>query len=210
MVVDGVLLVARGEVEDLALAAPPAAAGAEHLAAGEGGDEDQLVGGRDVEELPVHLLLVDEDGLRYAAGDRVGRGHGPDQLDLGVVAPGQRAGGAHQPLEDLGEVPGVQHQQAHPAEHPLVHPLDHRVVHLGVGGVAPPGEDVGGVQTSSVSPCSGSSWVAVRTSTALPRSSRNSVGDGAVHPLGIALGHAGPIAVGVFVEVLAPDGDAEW
>src|SRR5699024_8840042 len=53
--VDGVLLVAGAEVEDLALAAAEHGAGAEHLPPGEGGDEHQLVGGGDVEHLAVHL-----------------------------------------------------------------------------------------------------------------------------------------------------------
>ena len=48
--------------------------------------------------------------------------------------------------EDLGEVAGVQHEQAHPAEHPLVDALDDRVVDLVVGGVPPPGEHVGVVE----------------------------------------------------------------
>ena len=132
VVVDRVLLITGREVEDLAPPPPPAAAGPEHLAAGEGGEEDQLVGGRDVEVLPVHLVLVDDDRVRYAAGDGMAGRHRPDQLGLGRVAPGQRAGGAHQPREDLGEVRGVQNEQAHPAEHPLLDAVDHRVVDVGV------------------------------------------------------------------------------
>ena len=34
-------------------------------------------------------------------------------------------------------------------------------------------------------------------------------GDGPVHAVGIALGHPGPVAIGVLVEVFAPDGDAD-
>ena len=56
VVVDGVVLVAGREEEDLPVAAAERAAAAEHLAAGERGDEDELVGGRDVEEFAVHLL----------------------------------------------------------------------------------------------------------------------------------------------------------
>src|SRR5690349_2417741 len=53
MVVDGVVLVARAEVDDLPVAPPEGAPAAEDLTAGEGADEHQLVGRRDVEVLAV-------------------------------------------------------------------------------------------------------------------------------------------------------------
>src|SRR4051812_32989474 len=61
MVVDGVVLVARAEVDDLPVAPPEGAAAAKDLSAREGADEHQLVGCRDVEVLAVHLLLRDHD-----------------------------------------------------------------------------------------------------------------------------------------------------
>src|SRR6185437_15913466 len=64
MVVDRVILVARREEEDLAVAPPEGAAAAEHLTSAERGDEDQLVGSRDVEGLAEHLLGVDDDRVR--------------------------------------------------------------------------------------------------------------------------------------------------
>src|SRR5699024_7231289 len=91
LVVDGVLLVARAEVEDLALAATEHGTEAEHLSPGEGGDEHELVGGGDVEHLAVHLLLRDDDRVRDAAGDRMGAVDGPHPLLLAVVAPQQVA-----------------------------------------------------------------------------------------------------------------------
>src|SRR5699024_5089841 len=72
VLVDGVVLVAGAEVEDLALAAAEGAAGAEYLSPAEGGDEDQLIGHGDVEVLAVHLLLVDDDRVRDALGDGMG------------------------------------------------------------------------------------------------------------------------------------------
>src|SRR5699024_8647529 len=108
LVVDGIFLVPRAEVEDLALAAAEHGAGAEHLSTGEGGDEHQLVESGDVEHLAVHLLLRDDDRVRDAAGDRMGAVDGPHPLLLAVVAPQQVAGGAHQGLERLGVVGGVQ------------------------------------------------------------------------------------------------------
>src|SRR6478736_2131007 len=62
MVVHRVLLVARAEVEDAALSAREGDAGTEHLSAGKGADEDQVVRVRDVEQFAVHLLLRDNDG----------------------------------------------------------------------------------------------------------------------------------------------------
>src|SRR5699024_6075401 len=71
LVVDRVLLVAGAEEEDLPLAAAEGGTGAEHLSPGEGGNEDQLVRGRDVEHLAVHLLRGDDDRMGHPAGDRV-------------------------------------------------------------------------------------------------------------------------------------------
>ena len=64
-------LVAGPEVEDAAVAALPAAAGAEHLAALEPGQQHQFVGRRDVEALAVHLLVGQLEILRQAGGDRL-------------------------------------------------------------------------------------------------------------------------------------------
>ena len=102
----------------------------------------------------------------------------------------------------------MQDEQAHPAEHPLVDPLDDLVGHAGVGGVAPPGQHVGLVEDlrrQSVL------RLVLGGRTDLDVTSQRGAeagGDGAVHPVGIALGHLGAVAVGVLVEVLAPDGDA--
>ena len=142
VVVDRIVLVAGGEEEDLAVAAPEGAAAAEDLAAGEGGDEDQLIGGRDVEGLAVHLLGVDDDRVGDAAGDRMGRVHRPDQFAVLLAAPAQRAGRAHQLAEDLRPVSGVQHQQSHAGEHVLVYALDHLVGDVAVRGMPPPHQHV--------------------------------------------------------------------
>ena len=80
---------------------------------------------------------------------------------LAVLAPLQVAGRAHQPLEDLREVPRVEDDEAHPVEDARVDAIDDRVAHLVVGGVAPPDQGVGRGEHSSVRPCSGSSSVAI-------------------------------------------------
>lgn len=80
----------------------------------------------------------------HALGDRVGRVNGPHDFAVLLRAPAQGAGGAHELAEDLGPVPGVQHQQAHSGQDVLVHALNNLVGDLCVRSVAPPDEDVGG------------------------------------------------------------------
>ena len=62
----------------------------------------------------------------------------PEPLALAGLAPAQGAGGAHQPLEDLREVAGVQHDQAHALVDPLGDPVDGGVLDGAVRLVAPP------------------------------------------------------------------------
>ena len=134
---------AGAEVENAAPAAAERAAAAEHLAALEGRDENQLVRLGDVEVLAVHFLLGDGKHLRQTAGNRMAGADCPDLFALTGFAPAQLAGGAHQFFEDLGLVAGVEHHHAHPQQHALVDPRDHAIVDTIVGDVAPPGQDVG-------------------------------------------------------------------
>ncbi len=103
----------------------------------------------------------------------------------------------------------VEHQQAHPAEHPPVHQVHHLVGDAGVGGVSPPGEDVGVVQHIGGEPVlrlvlGGGAYVD-RVTEQLAQPGR----DRTVHPVGITLGHTLAVAFAVLVEVLAPDGDPD-
>ena len=206
VVVHGVVLVARREEEDLAVSPPERAAAAEHLATGEGRDEDQLVRGRDVERLAVHLLGVDDDRIRYALGDRVGRVDRPDQLPVLLAAPAQRAGGAHQLAEDLRPVPGVQDHETEPGEHVPVDPLDDIVGDLAVRGVAPPNQDVqvvehllGQAVLGFVERGGGHPGLVTEV-LGDPR------GDGVVHAVGI---DGGDVRLDLLVPVLPPDENAD-
>src|SRR5689334_10714592 len=87
--VNRVLLVPRAEVEDATCAAVEAAAAAKHLAALERADEDELVRRGDIEELAVHLLVGDDEGLRDTRSDRVRWADRPDDLALAHLAPAQ-------------------------------------------------------------------------------------------------------------------------
>src|SRR5829696_6144039 len=140
IVVRGVGLVAGAEVEDPA--APPlvAAAAPENLPSSEPAHEDELLGWRYVEGLAVHLLLQ-LDVLPQTLDYRVPWCYHPEPLAV-VVAPLQVAARAHEPLEDLGEVPGVEHYKAHATEHLFVDPLDNLVGDLAVGYVSPPEKHV--------------------------------------------------------------------
>jgi hypothetical protein len=139
-------LVARLEVDDRAQAPLPGAQAAEHLAAREPADHQQLVGLGDVEPLAVHLLLGELDGLADAVQHGVARPQVPEPLVGAILAPLERAGGAHQPLERLGEVARVKDDQAHPAQHRALHPVDDGVAHLGMRLVTPPDQRVRGRQ----------------------------------------------------------------
>ena len=182
------------------------AARAEHLTAAEGAEEDQLVRGRDVEELAVHLLLVDNQRVRDAAGDRVGRVDRPDQLAVVGGAPPERARRPHQGREDLGPMSRVQDDQAHAGEHVALHPPDDLVPDLVVSRVPPPGEDIGLLQHLV-----GQAVVGVvegcRTDDApVAEVLGDRLRDGRVHPVGVDPRDG---LVDPLVAVLAPDGDPD-
>ena len=61
MMVYGVILIPGAEVEDTTVASVETASAAEDFTARKGAHKDQLIRRRDVEELPVHLLLRDDD-----------------------------------------------------------------------------------------------------------------------------------------------------
>ena len=88
------------EIEHPAAPSVPAAAGAEHVSAGEPAEENKLVGLGNVEALAVHLLngnfKIFVEPLCY----RVRGVDCPDALEI-AVAPVQGAGGAHETLERL-------------------------------------------------------------------------------------------------------------
>jgi len=99
---------------------------------------------RFLREDPWERMRLVAERVRHTPGDGVCRVDRPDQLAVVGAAPPQRAGRSHQLDEDLRPVAGVQHHEAHPGQDVAVHALHHLVGHLGVGGVPPPGEHVGG------------------------------------------------------------------
>src|SRR5262245_19040930 len=96
-----VALVARPEVENLAVSPVVAAAAAEDLPAGEPADEDEHVRHGDVKRLSVHLLSLQFELRLQPGGDRVAALDHPEPLLLVRLAPLQVTRGPHQPAEDL-------------------------------------------------------------------------------------------------------------
>ena len=202
VVVHREVLVAGREVEDLPVSAAERAAGPEHLAAGEGRHEDQFVRHRDVEELAVHLLLLDLDRVRHALRDRVRRVHRPDQLAVALTAPAQRARRTHQLAEDLRPVTGVQDDEAHPRQHVLVHALDHLVLDLAVRGVTPPDQYVGLGQHLLGESVLGLVEGRRGDLGLVAQVLADAGGNGVVHAVGVDLGD---MRLDLLVPVLAPD-----
>src|SRR5882757_1177703 len=206
VMVGRVVLVPRTEVEDLAVTSAERASAAEHLAAAEGAEEDQLVGDRNVEELAVHLVFVDHQRMRHSFGDRVRGVDRPHQLAVVLTTPAQRAGCPHQLDEDPRPVPGVQYDQAHAGQDVAVYPLDHVVADLGVRGVPPPGEHVGPGEHLLGEGVLRFVEGGRANYAALAEILGDALGDRRVHALWIDLRH---VLLELFVAVLAPYGHAE-
>ncbi len=143
VVVCRVGFVAGAEVEDPAQPPRIAAAAAEDLAALEPAYEHQLVRGRDVERFAVHFLRLQVEVFGQALGDRVASGDRPDPLPLARDPVFQVAGGAHQAVEDLGEMRGMQRDQPHSRQHPRLDAVHDGVIDLMVMPVTPPEQDIG-------------------------------------------------------------------
>ena len=205
VVVDGIVLITGGEEEDAAVAALVGHAGAEDLAAREGGEEHQLVGCRDVEELAVHLLLRNHERLRHALRDGVCGVDGPHEFTVLFRAPPQCARCTHELAEDLRPMAGVQHEQAHACENVPVHALDDLVGDFPVGGVAPPDEHVGGGEDLFGEPVL---WLVQRGGRdlgAIAQVLDDALGDCGVHAVGI---DRADLLLDLLVAVLAPDENA--
>ena len=94
ILVGGIGFVSGLEIEDLAVAAGERTTAAEDLAAVEPADENDLVGIRIVERLPVHFLIFKEKTVFHAFSDRMIGLYFPDAF-TGIVAPFEVTGRAH-------------------------------------------------------------------------------------------------------------------
>jgi len=201
-----VFLVTRAEEEDSPVPALPGASAAEDLTAAERRDEDQFVGTRNIEELPIHLLLLDDDRVRDSLSDRMRRVYGPNQLTVDLPPPAERTGGAHELPEDLGEVPRMQHDQAESGQYVAMDAFDDFVGDLVVCRVTPPDQHIGRGKPLLGQPVLGvveddRRDVCVRAEVLF-----DPLPDGTVHSVRIALGDR---RVGLLMPVLTPDDDGD-
>jgi hypothetical protein len=79
---------------------------------------------------------------RRARRDGMARIHHPNAFPLTRLAPAQRTARAHEPLEELRPVPGVQNDQSHARQHPLLHPRHRFIEHLIMRRMPPPEQNV--------------------------------------------------------------------
>lgn len=142
-VVSGVGFVSGAEVKYLAVASVVAVTAAEDFAAFEPGDEYLFVGSGDAKGFAVHFLHVDFEIAVDAFRNGVAGVGYPEAFLFASFAPAEGTGGAHEAFENLGEVAGMEDDEAHAFEDSCLDAVDDFVVHLIVGAVAPPGEDVG-------------------------------------------------------------------
>ncbi len=196
---------ARPKVKDLAVAARPAAPAAENLTAFKPGDEHLLVRCRHAEGFTVHLFLREFEIAVEATGDGMPGIADPETLALVGLAPRQRAGRAHQALEDLRVMPRVQHDQAHAFEDALLHALRDAVLDHAMRHVSPPGQHIGLRQ-----PLLGQAVIRLLQGGGryLRRGQQflEPVRDDGVHALGIDRRYGGMF---MFVDVFTPHGDAQ-
>ena len=142
----GIGFVAGLEIEDFACSPAEHTAGAEDLSALVPADKDQLIRLRNQERLRIHLLLSQIDIGAYALDNGMGRIDRPDPGGGAVLTPAKLPGGSQQPLEGLGDMPGMEHDQTHAAQHPIRHPLGGFIRNLLMMGMTPPEQHVRIVQ----------------------------------------------------------------
>ena len=204
VVIGRVGFVAGAEVEDVAGAATIGQARAEHFATLEPGDEHRLERLGHGEGLAIPLFVCELEVRRQVLGDGMAGIDHPDALALAGFAPVQVGRRAHQALEHLGMVARMQHDQAHALPHAFDHALDDGIIDILVGRMAPPEQHVGLVQLGF-----GQAVLGI-----LQRDGRGDniavfgqqLGNLPVHADRIVLGNEGVL---LFVDVFAPDGDAD-
>ena len=137
---------AGAEIEDIAGTTTPGETRTENLTALEPGNEDGLERLRYGKLLAIHLLVFQLEMLGQAGGDRVAGIDGPQAFAFARLAPLQCARRTHQALERLGEVAGMQDDEAHAFPDALGDALHNVILNCAVVLVAPPDENVGLVE----------------------------------------------------------------
>ena len=124
----------------------PHTSASEHLSAREPGKKQRLIRFRDIEALTVHFRVLQFKIVSDPLGDGMIGSDIPQPLLFSRFSPFQRAAGAHQQFERLGQMRGVQGDKAHSLQHPLMHPPCDLIRQVIVGFMAPPDQHVSAVQ----------------------------------------------------------------
>lgn len=137
--------------------------------------------------------------LGQAGCNRVARIDRPQAFAFARLTPFKRAGRAHQSLERLGEVAGMQDDEAHAFPDTLGNALDDFILNRTVVLVAPPDQNVGLVQTLLRKAVfrflkRGGGGADLRVGI-------QRIGNGVVHTIGVDRTHR---LVDVFVDIFAP------
>src|SRR5258707_9820405 len=146
MMIGGKRLGAGEKIENLALSTRITAAAAEDLAAAEPADQDQAFRLGNIEVLAVHLFVLQLKVFSNACDNGMARLYHPQALMIVALAPSQIARSAQQTPENLGEVPGMQHNQSHACQNPLLHTLHNLVGHLVMREMSPPDQHIGSLE----------------------------------------------------------------
>ena len=140
-------LMAGMEIEYLTKTALEGDTAAEYVTALEPADEYYLIGSGNVEELTVHLLLVQHEVERDTLCDGMCGVNGPYVNVLtGKLSPGKVAGSAEKATEGKRSVCGVKGDKTHTLKHALAYLINYHGVYLVVKTVAPPDKNVGVVE----------------------------------------------------------------
>jgi len=197
--------VAGPEIKDFAIAALPGATGTKNFAALKPAEKNNLVRVRDGERFAIHFLVGNFEIAVDALCDGMARIANPDAFFLAGFAPGQRTGGAEQPLEDFRVMSRMKDDEAHTLKHARLDAINDLVVDVSVGGVSPPGQDVGLVENLLGKAVFGlgEGRCPHLDAGGFPQA----LGDGFMHAVGVDISHGGIL---FFMHVLAPHGHSDF
>src|SRR6185503_19786200 len=105
-------------------------------------DEHERIRCGHVERRAVHLLVLEDERVAEAFGDRMRPVDDPEPLALARLAPLEVTAGPHEAPDHLRVMAGVEDDQPHAVEDAPLDPIDDRVVDLAVCDMAPPRQDV--------------------------------------------------------------------
>src|SRR5437667_3624302 len=140
---DRIHFVSGGEIENFAVTAFPGATGAKNIAAFKPRNENNFIRRRNGEWFAVHLAVFDFEITIDAACDGMRGIANPNAFFLSGFAPGERATGAHEALENFRVMRRMQRDKTHTLPDAFDRTIYNRIGNLTVRNVSPPREHVG-------------------------------------------------------------------